>query len=156
MKKKDLIDVILKIGGLFMVLKTITANLTAIILMFLNGINSDTIIFTLISIFIIVLIFYFFVLKTKILLSLMKIDHDSLVFKNSDLNKTNILSTGIILIGVFMVVNSIATLLIEVTDLILTTVTTGNGHFDWYPLVYLFIGLILIIKSNRIIKFIKN
>ena len=156
MKKIDLIDVILKIGGLFVVLQTISTNLTSSILMFLNGVTTDTIIFTIISILIIVLIFYFFVLKTKIIISLMNIDEESLMFENANINTSSILSVGIILIGVFILVNSLATILIEVTDLILSTTTTGNGHFDWYPLIYLFVGLILIIKSNEIMKLIKN
>lgn len=156
MRKKDLIDVVLKIGGLFVLLQTISTNLTGSILVLLHSIDIDTLIFVAINILIISLIFYFFVLRTKIIIGLMKIDEDALVFENADINKSSILSIGITLIGVFILVNSIGNILIEATDLILSTMTTGNGHFDWYPFVYIILGSILIIKSDQIVTLINK
>ena len=154
MRKKDLIDVILKIGGLFVLLQTISSNLITTVLMLLNDVNLETISYVSTAILILSLVLYFFVLRTDVLISLMKIDKESLIFENATINKSDILSVGIILIGVFILINSISTILIEVTDLVLSTVTTGNGHFDWYAIVYLIAGFILIAKNKKIVQII--
>ena len=156
MRKKDLIDVILKVGGLFVLLQTISTNLITTVLMLLNDINWETISYISTAIIILFLVLYFFVIRTELLLSLMKIDKESLIFENANIDKSSILSIGIILIGVFVLVNSIASILIEITDLVLNIVTTGNGHFDWYGIVYLIVGSILIAKNKKIVQIINK
>ena len=156
MRKKDLIDVILKVGGLFVLLQTISANLTTTVLMLLNDFNWETISYVSISILIFLLVLYFFVLRTNVIISLMKIDNESLLFEKTNINKSSILSIGIILIGVFLIVNSIANIIIEATDLLLSTMINGNGYFNWYVFVYLIVGSILVAKNKKIVQIINQ
>jgi len=72
--KKNLIEIILKIGGLYVLLQIIAANSITITSMLFNLINYEILVYLVSSILIVSLILYFFVLRTDIILSIMKID----------------------------------------------------------------------------------
>ena len=86
----------------------------------------------------------------------MKIQNNPEVLQNSNLTNSSFLSIGIVLIGVFIIVNSLSSLIIELLDLIQAILNGGRLSFQWYAFIPICLGLILIAKNKKIVQLINN